>query len=196
MWETCEPFKEIIQHQLKPSIQDDIIVGLYPTMQHVGLAAMRPNGIGVIVSIIFVGSIVDVKCLSSSYSLLLEPMKFSMDMSDQLHQLVLGYFNQSGDSNQLVLGDSNQSISTHPNPPTSHPNQSSSTHPNGSISTHPYPPIHLLFEKQPPILGVNSERLKDVLVYSEFIGALQYACYQIHPIWPTSVHLSELAYIL
>lgn len=54
--------------------------------------------------------------------------------------------------------------------------------------------VNILFQRQPPILGKNSERIKDVLLYSEFIGAVQYECFQYNNTWPDHIHLSDIAY--
>lgn len=54
--------------------------------------------------------------------------------------------------------------------------------------------IQLLFQRQPPILGINSEKIRNVLLYSEFVGVLQYECYQLFHSWPEPVHLSDIAY--
>ena len=53
--------------------------------------------------------------------------------------------------------------------------------------------IQLMFQRQPPILGINSEKIRNVLQYSEFVGVLQYECFQLCHSWPESVLLSDIA---
>ena len=53
--------------------------------------------------------------------------------------------------------------------------------------------ICILFQRQPPILGVNSEKAMDVLMYSEFVGILQYELQQFCQCWPEEVFLSQIA---
>ena len=56
--------------------------------------------------------------------------------------------------------------------------------------------IPLLYQPLPPILGINSERINDILLYSEFIGLLKYETYQLTNHWPIAINLSEIAYLL
>lgn len=54
--------------------------------------------------------------------------------------------------------------------------------------------IPLLYQPLPPILGINSERINDVLLYSEFIGLLKYETSHLTNHWPIAINLSEIAY--
>lgn len=52
--------------------------------------------------------------------------------------------------------------------------------------------VLLFLKTQPPILGINSEHLQDVLLYSEFVGSLRYSSYQVLQSWPIDVNLSDI----
>lgn len=52
--------------------------------------------------------------------------------------------------------------------------------------------VLLFIKTQPPILGINSEHLQDVLLYSEFVGSLRYSSYQVLESWPMDVNLSDI----
>lgn len=52
--------------------------------------------------------------------------------------------------------------------------------------------VLLFIKTQPPILGINSEHLQDVLLYSEFVGSLRYSSYQVLKSWPIDVNLSDI----
>lgn len=45
MWDCCQPFKKSIEKRIFTQNQDEIVVGLYPTMRCIGLVFMEPNGI-------------------------------------------------------------------------------------------------------------------------------------------------------
>ena len=157
IWETCEPMKETIQKYLQMKSRKEVAIGFYPTTQNVGVVILGINSIYTFLYFILIDSILDTKCLSSSYSLFSDSTHYSVDLSTQLCSFLSSYYNQSSKQQEY---------------------------------------IPLLYQPLPPILGINSEHINDILLYSEFIGLLKYETYQLTNHWPIAINLSEIAYLL